>query len=105
MRDCNGFFSPRRQPKLLILPVERLIYPLFFRQCTFRINMKPLYTILFFIGTMLLVFLTYIFLQIIDAGAAFWALTLFIAGIMVCISLLVLILKCYIKQPPHPRRK
>lgn len=63
-------------------------------------QMRILYTILFFADTILLVFLTYIFLQRFDLGGNLWAAVLILAGIVICIFLLVLLLRSYIKQPP-----
>src|SRR6266705_1298712 len=68
------------------------------------LKMRILYTILFFVDTLLLVFLTYLFLQKIDTGGNAWILILIFAGIVASIFLLVLLLKSYIRQPPGRRR-
>jgi hypothetical protein len=61
--------------------------------------MKTLYTILFFADTLLLVCLSYLFLHKLDHRSPAGALVLIFLGIVASISLLVVLLKTYLKQP------
>ncbi len=61
--------------------------------------MKIVYTILFFIDTLLLIALAFLFLKLSDAGMSAATLVSVIAGIIVSILLLVYFLYRYIKLP------
>jgi hypothetical protein len=67
------------------------------------ITMRILYTILFFTDTILLICLSYLFLQLADNGGKLGALILIFSGMLVSICLLILLLRIYIKQPPGKR--
>jgi len=62
--------------------------------------MRIRYGILFFTGTILLVYLSYLFLQKTDKGSNAWILLLILSGIAAIIFLLIFLLKDYIKRPP-----
>ena len=55
--------------------------------------MRILYTILFFADTLLLVLLTYIFLQNIDTGCKAWVQVMIFAGMAATILLMIFLLK------------
>jgi hypothetical protein len=61
--------------------------------------MKIVYTILFFIDTLLLIALAFLFLKLSDTGMSVATLVSVIAGIIVSILLLVYLLYRYIKLP------
>lgn len=61
--------------------------------------MRTLYTILFFGNTLLLVCLSYLFLQKLDHGGSAGALILTFLGIAASILLLGSLIKTYLKQP------
>ncbi|HVV06776.1 MAG TPA: hypothetical protein VHC96_21240 [Puia sp.] len=63
--------------------------------------MRSLYTILFFADTILLICLSWIFLQKIDSGGKTWVLILIFSGIVASIFLLIFLLINYVKQPPR----
>ncbi len=67
--------------------------------------MRILYGILFFIGTVLLVYLSYLFLLKTDKGGKTWVLLLILSGIATIIFLLIFFLRYYIKRPPDPEDK
>jgi len=62
--------------------------------------MKIIYAILFFIETVFLTGLAYLFLKKIDSGGRVWILILIFSGIVICILLLIAHIRNYIKQPP-----
>ncbi|HUR11770.1 MAG TPA: hypothetical protein VM012_10400 [Flavitalea sp.] len=65
--------------------------------------MKTVYTILFFLDTLALVLLTYLFLKLSDQRTGeFTAMALF-GGIIVCILLMVFITIRFIKLPGSNR--
>jgi RsiW-degrading membrane proteinase PrsW (M82 family) len=59
--------------------------------------MRTLYTILFFIDTIALTCLSYLFLQKLDNGSKEWVLFLIFSGIVASIFLLLFLLMNYIK--------
>jgi len=67
--------------------------------------MRNLYTILFFADTILLVCLSYLFLQDIDNGSKAWVLILTFSGIAASIIVMVFLLSRYIKHPPGRRHE
>jgi hypothetical protein len=72
---------------------------------SYFLPMKIIYTILFFADTLLLVFLSYLFMQKIDTGGNEAVLVLIFVGIVASILLLGFLLRSYIKQPPDQRRE
>jgi len=66
--------------------------------------MKVIYAILFFVETVFLTGLTYLFLKKIDNGGGAWILMLIFLGIVSSISLLIFLIRKYIKHPPDRRR-
>jgi hypothetical protein len=65
--------------------------------------MRILYTILFFTDTILLICLSYLFLQLADNGGKLRTLILIFSGILLSICLLILLLRKYINQPSGRR--
>jgi Na+-driven multidrug efflux pump len=59
--------------------------------------MKILFTIFFFAGTLLFVFLTYLFMKEIDNGSEAQILVLIFSSIVASIFLLAFLLRKYIK--------
>jgi hypothetical protein len=62
--------------------------------------MKILYTISFFTGTLILIYLSFHLLILIDKGFSTWGLVLTLAGISVSIALLAYLLYRFFKVPP-----
>jgi hypothetical protein len=62
--------------------------------------MKFIYTILFFVDTVLLVGLFFLFLEDIDNGSKGLTLILILSGIAASILTMIFLLRSYIKQPP-----
>jgi hypothetical protein len=67
--------------------------------------MRALYTILFFVNTLLLVGLTYLFLHKLDQRAPPVAMGLIFAGIVASIFLLVRLLRSYLRLPSDRERR
>lgn len=67
--------------------------------------MRTRYTILFFVNTLLLLGLSYLFLHKLDQGASSGALILICSGIVASIFLLVRLLISYIRQPSDRERR
>jgi len=65
----------------------------------FLTRMRTLYTILFFLDTLVLGCLTYLFLHKLDHCGSVGALVLIFSGIVACIIILVVLLIRYLKQP------
>ena len=65
--------------------------------------MKIIYTILFFVDTLLLIVLTYLFLKLMDNGMSPIVFILMVLAIVFCIMLLVYFLLNYLKSPPFSR--
>jgi hypothetical protein len=61
--------------------------------------MKTLYTILFFIDTVLLVLLSWYLFKMIDKGAGAGTFACIIAGMLLSIASLTFLLFRYLKQP------
>jgi hypothetical protein len=62
--------------------------------------MKILYTILFFVDTLLLVWLFFVFLEDVDNSSKGSTLILILSGIAVSILTMIFLLRRYIKHPP-----
>ena len=67
--------------------------------------MKFIYTILFFIDTLILVVSSYFFLQKIDNGHDVWGLAILLAGMLASIAVLIILLLHYMKQPSPGRKQ
>ena len=67
--------------------------------------MRYLYTILFFIDTLIFLWLCYLFFHKCDSDSSCRTLMLILSGIGVSIFLLVLLLKGYLKLPNDERRR
>ena len=74
--------------------------PRFFEEPLFKIKkMKIIYTILFFADLLLLITLSYLFLNLLDKGISNGILILLIASITTTIGLLAFFLYRYTKMP------
>jgi len=72
------------------------------RAAIYKVNlfkMKTLYTILFFVDMILLIVLSFWFLELVDSGINGITIALMLAGILSCIVLLIYFLLRYIKHP------
>jgi hypothetical protein len=67
--------------------------------------MKIIYTILFFVNTLLLLLLTYITVQFLDEGVDFFKVALMAIAIVICIFILAYLLLQYIKIPASGRKE
>ena len=65
--------------------------------------MKTLYTILFFLSTLLLIGFSTLLLRMIDKGAGMVSLLFVSIGIITIIVVLVALLQRYLKIPPADR--
>lgn len=63
--------------------------------------MKFLYTILFFIDTLVLVLLSYFLFKVLDQGGSRGSALLLAAALVVSILLLVYVFNRYLKLPSH----
>ena len=61
--------------------------------------MKFIYTILFFLDTILFIILTAYLFRMLDKGVANWAIFLVISGMITCIAFLAFFLRRYVKEP------
>jgi len=62
--------------------------------------MKIIYAILFFVETVLLTSLAYLFLKKIDNGGRTWIIVLIFLGMVFSILLLIFQIRNYIRRPP-----
>lgn len=93
--NINNF---HRTSLLFISPVKAGLY---FN--TGNEKMKTLYIILFLMGTLALVLLSYWFLELLDDRAAFLPLSAIVAGMALCVSLMVYFLYRYLKLPAESK--
>jgi len=67
--------------------------------------MKILYTLLFFVDTLVLLLLAFLLLKMIDNGITTGKLIFMLSGILSSIVLLILFLSHYLKSPSSNSRK
>ena len=66
---------------------------------------KVVYTILFFVNTLLLLLLTYATVQFVDEGVDYLKIGMMAVAILICIFILAYLLLQYIKIPSSGRKE